>query len=133
MSEAEIATLLATGRPQLKRGGGGVSEASGAASAIGALMSDQLKKGIAAKLPVDVLNFQAGEEGVFEGSTLEAGSYVTDRIYVGYQRTFTEEENPRRNQNEVRVEYQLAPRWTLESSYGDHAAGGVDLFWTRDF
>lgn len=133
MSEAEIATLLATGRPQLKRGGGGVAEASGAASAIGALLSDQLKKGIASKLPVDVISFQAGEEGVFEGSTLEAGSYLTDRVYVGYQRLFTEEEDPRRNQNEVRVEYQLAPRWTLESSYGDHAVGGVDLFWTRDF
>jgi translocation and assembly module TamB len=132
MSEAEIATLLATGRPELKRGGGGLGEASGAASALGAIASAGLKKGIAAKLPVDVLSFQAGEEG-FEGSTLEAGSYVTDRVYVGYSRTFTEEDDPRKNTNEVRVEYQLAPQWTLESAYGDKATGGLDLFWTRDF
>ena len=133
MPEAQIATLLATGRPELKRGGGGVGEASGAASALGALATTQLKKGLAAKLPVDVISFQAGEEEVFAGSTLEAGTYVTDRIYVGYSRTFNLEENDRRNTNEVKVEYQLAPQWTLESSYGDADAGGLDVFWTRDF
>ncbi len=133
MSEAEIATLLATGKPQLKRGAGGVSEVSGAATALGAVVTSQLKRGIAAKLPVDVISFQAGEEGLDAGS-LEAGSYVTDRIYVGYARNFgVVLETDRRNTNEVRVEYELLRRWTLEVTYGDRGAGGADLFWTRDW
>ncbi|AKU92323.1 translocation/assembly module TamB domain-containing protein [Vulgatibacter incomptus] len=132
MSEAEIATLLATGRPQLKRGAGGMSEASGAASALGAVVTSQLKRGLATKLPVDVISFQAGEDGLDSGS-LEAGSYVTDRIFVGYSRNFGVADTDRRNINEVRVEYQLTPRWTLEVTYGDKSAGGADLFWTRDF
>lgn len=135
MSEAQIATLLATGRTQLKGGAGGMSEASGAASALGAVVASQLKKGIASKLPVDVISFETGDEG-FEGSRLEAGTYVTERIYVGYARRFEgAQTDPTqiRNANEVRVEYQLAPRWTLEVTYGDANVGGADLFWTRDF
>ncbi len=132
LSEAEIATLLATGRPEPKHGAGG-GEASGAASALGAIATAQLKQGLAAKLPVDVLSFAAGEDDVFTGSTLEAGTYLSDRVYVGYSRTFDLESDARRNTNEVTVEYQLANEWTLEAAYGDAQSGGVDLFWSRDF
>lgn len=132
MSEAEIATLLATGRPQLQRGAGGVSEASGAATALGAVVTSQLRRGIAAKLPVDVISVQAGEEGLETGS-LEAGSYVTDRVYVGYSRNFGVLETDRRNANEVRVEYQLHRQWTLEVTYGDRGAGDAGVFWKREF
>ncbi|HEY0840605.1 MAG TPA: translocation/assembly module TamB domain-containing protein, partial [Vulgatibacter sp.] len=132
MSEAEIATLLATGRPQLQHGSGGVGEASGAATALGAVVTSQLRRGIAAKLPVDVISVQAGEEGLETGS-LEAGSYVTDRIYVGYSRNFGVLESDRRNANEVRVEYQLHRQWTLEVTYGDRGAGDAGVFWKRDF
>jgi len=132
MSEAEIATLLATGRPQLQRGAGGVSEATGAATALGAVVTSQLRRGIAAKLPVDVISVQAGEEGLETGS-LEAGSYVTDRIYVGYSRNFGVLETDRRNANEVRVEYQLHRQWTLEVTYGDRGAGDAGVFWKREF
>ena len=136
MSEAEIANLLATGRPQLQAGSGGVSEMSGAASAVGALLTTQLKKGIAAKLPLDVISFETNEG--FASSRLEAGTYVTDRIYLGYARRFenasaSQRERERENANEVRLEYQLAPRWSLEVTYGDANVGGADLFWTRDF
>lgn len=132
LSEAEIATLLATGRPEPKHGAGG-GEASGAASALGAIATAQLKNGLAAKLPVDVLSFAAGDDDVFTGSTLEAGTYLSDRVYVGYSRTFDLESDTRRNTNEVTLEYQLANEWTLEAAYGDAQSGGVDLFWTRDF
>ncbi|HWV37162.1 MAG TPA: translocation/assembly module TamB domain-containing protein [Vulgatibacter sp.] len=132
MSEAEIATLLATGRPQLQRGSGGVGEATGAATALGAVVTSQLRRGIAAKLPVDVISVQAGEEGLETGS-LEAGSYVTDRIYVGYSRNFGVLETDRRNANEVRVEYQLHRQWTLEVTYGDRGAGDAGVFWRREF
>ncbi len=136
-SEAQIAELLATGRLQGKAGAGGVTGAGGAASALGSMLTTQLKKGIAAKLPVDVISFQAGEDETFvEGSRLEAGSYLTDRIYLGYARRFESgakntELNPE-NENEVRLEYQLAPRWSLEVTYGDANVGGADLFWRRD-
>jgi len=132
MSEAEIATLLATGKPQAERGTGGVREASGAASALGTVVSNQLKRNLAPKLPVDLISYQAGEDGLGTGS-LEAGSYVTDRIFVEYSRNFGIAEDDRRNTNQIRVEYQLSRRWTLEVTYGDKGAGASSVFWTRTF
>ena len=41
--------------------------------------------------------------------------------------------SPRRNTNEVRVEYQISRRWTLESRYGDAQSGGASLIWSKDY
>ncbi|WP_373047396.1 translocation/assembly module TamB domain-containing protein [Vulgatibacter sp.] len=136
-SEAQIAELLATGRLQGRVGAAGAAGAGGAASALGAVLTTQLKKGIAAKLPLDVISFQAGDdETLVDGSRLEAGSYLSDRLYLGYARRFEVTSGPEedeKNLNEVRLEYQLAPRWTLEMTYGDANVGGADLVWSRDF
>jgi len=35
------------------------------------------------------------------------------------------------NPDEVRVEYQLAPGWQVETRYGSGQSGGVSLVWTR--
>lgn len=133
-SEAQIAELIATGRLQ---GGGATAGAGGAASALGTVLASQLQRGIAGKLPVDVIAFEAGEDDPFVGSRLEAGSWLTERIYLGYARRFEGEalidERDRQNANEVRFEYLLAPRWSLEITYGDAHVGGADLVWTRDF
>jgi len=130
-SEAQIAELLATGRLSGGRGG----SATGAASAVGTLLGAQLKNGVASKLPLDVLSFQAGEQDAFQGSRVEAGTYLTDKIYVGYAHRFGVDKKAQdpENEKEVRFEYLLAPRWTLEVTYGDAAVGGADLMWTRDF
>ena len=101
-------------------------------AALGAVVGTQLKKGIAGRLPVDVINFETGDEG-FAGSRLEAGTWLYERVYVGYARRFELQPDEKKNDNEVRLEYQLAPRWTLEVTYGDANVGGADLFWTRDF
>ena len=39
---------------------------------------------IRSQLPLDVLSIEAGDEGL-SGATLQAGTYVTDKIYIGYQ------------------------------------------------
>jgi autotransporter translocation and assembly factor TamB len=33
----------------------------------------------------------------------------------------------------VRVEYQISPRVSVESSYGDALEGGADVVFTRDY
>ena len=37
------------------------------------------------------------------------------------------------NVDEVRVQYHLSPRWTLESRYGGAGAGGASLIWQKDY
>ena len=64
---------------------------------------------------------------------LRAGKYVTDKIYVGYVRRFDADPERGENVDEVRVEYQITPRWTFESRYGNAQSGGASLIWSRDY
>ncbi|HZH04054.1 MAG TPA: translocation/assembly module TamB domain-containing protein, partial [Myxococcaceae bacterium] len=134
MPESEIYTLLATGRRQLQRGSG--TSSSGAAQAtsiLGSVIASQTKKVLDDKLPLDVISIEAGDQGLNDAK-LEAGTYLTDKFYVGYTGTpFGPSVNPRENSNAVRLEYQLSPRWSAEFEYGDAPAGGLDLLWGKDY
>jgi len=133
LSETEIYTLIATGRRTLKHNSGATSGSSQAASIVGSLAASELKKTLASKLPLDVLSIQAGESGGLTGSKLEAGTYVTDQIYIGYTGRIGARPERGENSNAVRLEYQITPRWSLEGEYGDAKAGSADLIWSRDY
>ena len=120
--------FIATGRTELKAGGGGVGTLTGeeaGRAALGAVATQLFRNVVADRLPVDSVALSASE--------IRAGKYVTDKIYVGY--TYNREARPEEseNTNEVRVEYQISPRWTLESRYGDARAGGASLIWSKDY
>jgi translocation and assembly module TamB len=138
MDEAQIAMFIATGRTELKAGGGGVGgsltgEAAGMA-ALGAVATKVFKDLVADKLPLDTVAIESGqtEEGT-ASMRVRAGKYVSDKMYVGY--TFEPEAKLEEGENrsELRFEYQLTPRWTFESRYGDGNAGGASLIWSKDY
>ncbi|MCP3168339.1 translocation/assembly module TamB domain-containing protein [Myxococcus qinghaiensis] len=133
LPESEIYTLLATGRRTLERGSGASMTASAqAASVVGSLVANEARKALAAKLPLDVLSIEAGGAGM-AGTKLEVGTYVTDKIYVGYTGRVGANIQQGENSNAVRFEYQFGPRWSLEGQYGDARSGGLDLIWTNEY
>ena len=131
LDEQQIATLLATGRRELRPGSAGVSS-GGAASVLTGLAADRLRRALATRLPLDVLQVEVGDRGL-SATELEAGSYLTDRIYVGYRRNFGADAQRGENSNEVRVEYQVSPHFSLESQYGDAGRGGANVVYSRDY
>ncbi|QSQ28584.1 translocation/assembly module TamB domain-containing protein [Pyxidicoccus parkwayensis] len=133
LPESEIYTLLATGRRTLERGSGASMTASAqAASVVGSLVANEARKALAAKLPLDVLSIEAGQSGL-AGTKLEVGTYVTDKIYVGYTGRVGANLQQGENANAVRFEYQFGPRWSLEGQYGDARSGGLDLIWSKEY
>lgn len=133
LPESEIYTLLATGRRTLERGSGASMTASAqAASVVGSLVANEARKALAEKLPLDVLSIEAGESGL-AGAKLEVGTYVTDKIYVGYTGRVGANLQQGENANAVRFEYQLGTRWSLEGQYGDARSGGLDLIWSNEY
>ncbi|MET0405840.1 MAG: translocation/assembly module TamB domain-containing protein, partial [Cystobacter sp.] len=83
LPETEIYTLLATGRRTLKAGSGSSSMNQGqVASVLGSVLAAQAKKAITAKVPLDVLTIESGDEGL-AGSRVEVGKYLTDKLYLG--------------------------------------------------
>lgn len=128
MDEAQIAMLIATGRADFKAGGGGVGTITGeeaGRAALSVLATQVFKDLVADKLPLDTV--------AVDSSAVRAGKYVTDKIYVGYTRRFEADVERGENSDEVRVEYQITPRWTFESRYGNAESGGASLVWSRDY
>jgi len=64
---------------------------------------------------------------------VEAGTYVTDRIYVGYTARINANPDLGQNANEVRVYYLISGRWSLQATYGDAKVGSADIIWSRDY
>jgi translocation and assembly module TamB len=131
MDDAAIASLIATGRTTLRPGGatgggGGITAAEAGEAAAGAiatkLLDDVLLKQL--PLPVDTVALDTG--GV------RAGTYLNDRVYVGYTRRFDAQPMQNENRDEFRVEYQMTPHWTLEGQVGDQRSSG-SLIWSRNY
>ncbi|RYZ37129.1 MAG: hypothetical protein EOO71_29180, partial [Myxococcaceae bacterium] len=117
----------------LERGSGASMNAGAqAASVVGSFVANEARKAIAAKLPLDVLSIEAGDSGI-AGTKLEVGTYVTDKIYVGYTGRVGANLQKGENANAVRFQYLFSPRWSLEGQYGDARSGGLDLIWTKEY
>jgi translocation and assembly module TamB len=137
LGESEIYTLLATGRTTLAQSSVGSSTAVGGdagASIVGSWAATQLKKAVGVALPIDVLSVEVGnDERVGNQTRLEAGKYLTDDIYIGYQGRTNADPFRYQNSNAVRVEYRFLRRWSLQLEYGDANAGSLDAVWSRDY
>jgi len=128
LEEAQIAMLIATGRTEVKAGENGVGSLTGGdagLAAAGAVVTGVFKDLLSDKLPVDSVSV--------DSTAVTAGKYLTDRIYVGYVRRFDAKPEKGENPDEVRIEYQLAPGWQVETRYGTGQSGGASIVWTRNY
>lgn len=123
MSETDILSYIVLGRPI----GAGGSQSGLLMSAAGALLSQgesvALQEKLKNRLGLDVLDINAGD-GDVSASVITTGKYLNPDLYVslGYS-LFS-------NSNEMKVRYNLTPKWELESNIG--AESGVDLFYKID-
>jgi translocation and assembly module TamB len=135
LSESQLYTLIVTGRLQLGVGGTtNQSVPSQAASIVGGLLAGQLQSALASRLPLDVLTIDVGggAQGM-RGTKLEAGRYVTDRLYVGYIGRAGSDPTRYQNRNAVHLEYQISSRWEIDGEYGDLGTGTADLMWKKSY
>ncbi len=75
-------------------------------------------------LDVDSLSAGEGETG---GTTLQAGKYIGDKIYVQGQKGL----NPK--DDSMSVEVEILPQLELESEIGADSQGGIGLNWRLDY
>ena len=132
LPESQIALLIASGRTDVATGritdqtaAAEVSAQGAAVSVAGSFAAQQLRQAIGPRLPLDVLTLETAGEG----TRIEAGTYVSERLYLGYLRNFLPDQDE--NANEVRAEYELSRTLSLETRFGDRGAAGVDLVWEK--
>jgi translocation and assembly module TamB len=133
LSESQLYTLIISGHLQLGAGGApGASPGSQAASIVGGLLASKLQSTLADRLPFDVLTIDVGGEGL-GGTRLEAGRYLTDRLYVGYVGRVAADPMRYQNRNAVHLEFQITSRWEIEAEYGDLGTATGDLVWKKSY
>jgi autotransporter translocation and assembly factor TamB len=128
LTEAQIFSLLVTGTVDSNES----DPAKTQASAVGLLAnfsSPTISRFADQKLGIDRIKFGFAQD--VSQPVLTIGKYVTKKIYA--ETTYHHNAPARQNRIEGRVEYTFLPQWSVESSYGDAAVGGVDLFWRRSF
>src|SRR4029079_9153597 len=75
---------IVSGHLQLGSGGApGASPTTQAASIVGGVLGSRFRSALGDRLPFDVLSIDVGGQGL-GGTKLEAGRYLTDRLYVRY-------------------------------------------------
>jgi translocation and assembly module TamB len=137
LNESQLYALIVTGHLPggSDSGGGGVGATASneATSLVAGVIAGQIQKTLARHLPLDVLTIDTGSGQGFSGTQLEAGRYVTDRLYVGYIGRIGANPALYQNKNAVHVEYQLTDRWQIAGEYGDVGTGSADLMWRKNY
>jgi translocation and assembly module TamB len=128
MDEASLAMLIVTGRAEMTAGGGGgtpfTAQDAGMAAAL-AMTNKLFEDRLGEKMPLDSLTL--------DSTAVTAGKQLTDRFLVNYVRRFDARPEKGENSDEVRVQYHLSRRWTLESRYGNAGAGSASIIWQKDY
>jgi translocation and assembly module TamB len=134
LNESQLYTLIITGHLQFGEASGApTTPANEAASLLGGVIASQLQRTLANKLPLDVLTIDAGSGTNLTGTQLEAGRYMTRRLYVGYVGRVGADPTRYENRNAVHIEYQLSARWQIAGEYGDVGTGTADLMWKKNY
>lgn len=131
MPESDLYAILATGRRTLRQGGGNTITPGQAASVVGQLAASQLKTVIAKKLPLDVLNFETGDE--FKNVKLDVGWYLNDVLYLGGTMNIGANRDRGENVWGGRLEWQMTRTLSLEGYAGDAPSYGADVMFSREF
>ena len=128
MSQSQILTLLLTGSPDATDADEERVLAQ-AAALLATFQNPQLSAFLSARLGIDHVGLSFGDD--INQPILSVGKRITKNIYV--ETAYRHNAPPQQNKVEVRVEYQIAARWTVETYFGNAAVGGVDLFWRKVF
>jgi translocation and assembly module TamB len=136
LTQSQLYTLIITGHLPASAGGSGgpgATASNEAASLVSGLIAGSLQKTLAKHLPLDVLTIDSGGGQGLTGTQLEAGRYVTDRLYVGYVGRVGADPTRYQNRNAAHVEYRLTERWQIAGEYGDVGTGSADLMWKKSY
>ncbi len=134
--EGDAASYLAFGRSldQLTYGertqltdttSSGSSQASLASGVLASVVSSQISKTLGKELKVDVFDVKAQSD--WKAATFVVGKYITNDLFVSYERAVGDIENDDIAQQVVTLEYELTRLIYLQLIEGDAKSSGFDI------
>lgn len=89
------------------------------------LVSSQLTKTVGQTFDLDMVEIKAGED--WESATFMVGKYITNNLFVTYQRGFGENEEESLTPQTITLEYEVTRNLFLRLTQGDVKDSGVDV------
>lgn len=124
VNQTDIFSYLLFGKPtdQLTQSQG-IHLQETALGIVGGIAAKQLKRILGKRLSPDIIDVR--REG---GMGFEVGKYLTQGLFLSYERQFGLEES-----DQARLEYQVTDYFSINSQIGNEKTSGIDLFWTFDY
>lgn len=129
----DIISYLVYGASQENRGDQEQAAIGGGLAAN--VAAGEISKIIGSNLGLDVLNFQGGESGGLSNPQIQVGSFITDDIFISYERTSDENLTEPRAidaDNRVKLRWKINDKFSVESEIGDQNSG-ADIIYNFDF
>lgn len=89
------------------------------------LVSSQLSKTIGSTFNLDMIEIDAGDN--WQNTTFMVGKYITNNLFVTYQRSFGQSGQNAITPETITLEYELSRRLSLRLMHGDVKDSGVDV------
>jgi translocation and assembly module TamB len=90
-------------------------------------LANQLTSELRQQLDLDVIEFRGDQN--WRQATVAIGKYLTNNLYVHYERSFSFKQTNQVVPEQVRLEYRLGHSWFLQAMKGSEKNTGFDLIW----
>jgi translocation and assembly module TamB len=132
MSETDIISYIVFGAPSDTIGSSNRASIQGAATGIaGGIAAAQLEKLLGSKFALDVISVGGGGSS---GPQVEVGKYLTQDLYIAYERETTESivNSTAITENRVLLEYSIFKNITINGDVGGENPG-IDVFYNFNY
>ncbi len=130
--QADIISLLAFGKTTDRLSSSEQNELSNTANQLGAnLAAGALQQTLGEALGLDTLAIDPGDQD--GGGSIGAGRYISQDLFLTFDRHFRDPQKDNRSGNTVGIEYSINDNLKMKASGSDFGETAVDFFWGFDF
>ena len=90
------------------------------------IVSDRLARSLGDDLKLDIIEVNARDN--WKSATFLVGKYITEDLFLTYERSFGETEDNVLNPETISLEYQVTRSLYLQLIHGDAKVSGIDMF-----
>lgn len=131
ITQGNAVGYLVFGKPMSELGAGGLQLSDGGSGdAVSGLVSSQLSKLIGSTLSLDVVEIDASDN--WENSSFVVGKYITQNLFVIYQRSFGKATDQDIAPQKVIMEYELNRHLFFRLESGDDKGSGIDIIFKTE-
>lgn len=127
ISQADAVAYLVFGKSMDELGSGSQNDMSEATTgeAVASMLTSELTQVVANKLKLDVFEFEADDN--WENAAFLVGKYITNNLFVVYQRSFGKASDNELTPETITLEYELNKHLFFRLQSGEEKTSGVDV------